>query len=87
MAFSVINTWIVKVFGLRNVGKHSGLLRGLSGCIVLTQIPLMSFIQHRLGGHFLYEHIGACFLIALLGVMVFWIRKVSKLDSIFKGNN
>ena len=26
MAFSVINTFIVKVFGLRNVGKHAGTL-------------------------------------------------------------
>lgn len=85
MAFSVVNTFIVKVFGMRNVGKHSGTLRGLSGLVVLTQLPLMSFIQHQLKGNFFYEHIVACALMVALLCMILWLKRVSKVAVIFRG--
>ena len=62
----------------------AGTLRGLAGVVVLTQIPLMSFIQHQMNSNFTPEHIAACGLMVILGVMCFWLRKVSRQEIIFR---
>ena len=87
MAFSIVNTYTLKVFGVRNLGKHAGFVRALSGAVVTTQIPLMSYIQHGLRGNFLPEHIGACVVMGVLILACVWIRTASKEESLLKGSD
>jgi hypothetical protein len=74
MAFAVLFTFLIKVFGAHNIGRLSGLVRVTSAAMQFSMIPLLNFVETSLHNDFFWTHIGGTAISVVTLALCAWIR-------------
>ena len=72
------------VFVDLRVDAPAGILRGVSGVLVLSQPLFVSLIEHQLEGNFVYVHWTWLILMLVAASLCFWLKSVSKEAVLFE---